>query len=317
VCVPMSRSASVSGAASVSGVAEQSIVRGAQTIEERRDDSLHALHTMSSDAPPATYTTPPTAGSPDSDSNSDGDADTFDTSSMRSRISAADRQLAIQLENTSPSRSPNLRRLLTPKVQDPIQDPLHSPSLSHDETEEDGFLAAVDLAGMLQRAREELEGVDVWIEEENGMWDIMGAIAGIEGRLEVMFSPFGFALHDKEEMESILGPLPSQTIKNRTAERNAIVALDKLSMKAMQGQVDAALQDLAVMRRNEVLSWEANDLLRNTAKSARRAAAAVADKALTRLRKRRERVRVLRGDTEAASKWHSFLQDVLGEIEVR
>jgi hypothetical protein len=318
VRVPMSRSVSVSAAASVSDVPAQTVIRDAQTVEEHRDDSPHALNAMASDASPTAYATPLTAGSPDSngDSNSDGDADTFDTSSMRSRISAADRHLAIQLESTSPSRSPNLRRLLTPKVQDPIQDPPHSPSVSRDETVEDGFPVAVDLAGMLQRAREGLEGVDVWIEEENGKWDIIADIEGIEGRQDIMFSPFGFALHNKEEMESILGPLPSQTIKNRTAERNSLVALDKLSMKAMQGQVDAALQDLALMRRNEVLSWEANDILRNTAKSARRATAAVADKAVNRLKKCTERVRVLRGDTEAATKWHSFLQVILGEIEV-
>ena len=145
----------------------------------------------------------------------------------------------------------------------------------------------------------------------------MGEIEGIEERQDIMFSPFGFALHNKEEMESILGPLPSLTIKNRAIERGAAVALDKLSMKAMQSQVDAALQDLAVMRRNEVLSWEANDLLRNTAKSARKAAAAVAETAVSRLRRRKERVRVLRADTEAASKWNSFLQAILGEIEVR
>ena len=88
-------------------------------------------------------------------------------------------------------------------------------------------------------------------------------------------------------------------------------------MKGLKYRVDTALHDLSIIRRNEILSWEANDSLRISAKIARKSSIRKVDQGLSRLEIYRNKVQDLRVDTNTAHEWTGFVQSILAEIEVR
>ena len=251
--------------------------------------------------------------SPDrEDEGEEGEDESFNSASMRSRISEADRGLAIRLENSNgPSTRPSLSRLLRIKVQDPWSPP-HTPPEMDVKVH-----PPVELHGLLVRAKRRVDVLDDWMGEESSAWDVAINMDSIHEEHRVAVTIVSGTLYDHEDKEGILGPTPSALIHGRSMERMDSIANGKPSMKVLKALVEDALHDLAIMRRNEVLSWECNDALRISAKAIRTSVVTLADNGLERLREYRERVVALRADRDSAVHWSELVQSTLDKVEVR
>ena len=156
------------------------------------------------------------------------------------------------------------------------------------------------LAAFLQAAREELADLEVVLAQEDQFWGIQEAEETWTA-LETMTDA---------EREAALGPAPTPVDPTLLAFGEAGEAA-AASMKVLKGRVDAALLDLAVRRRSEVLAWEANDTLRIAARSKRKAAIDCAEKAVKRLEDLHDRIRRARTDIQQATRWTTSLQSTI------
>ena len=172
------------------------------------------------------------------------------------------------------------------------------------------------LKAFLQSAREDLVDLRTLLSVEDQCW----ATAGPDRKHAHGNPPHPnvsvhAALGDKSEgeREAILGPIPTPLDATLFMAADSVEAT--ASMKVLKGRVDAALLDLSVRRRGEVLSWEANDSLRMGAKVARKAAIDRAEKALQRLDDLSDKIRRARGDVEVAARWTTALQPTISVVE--
>ena len=182
------------------------------------------------------------------------------------------------------------------------------------------------LSDVLLKSRGILEDLDLWLVSEDNSWN-GNSESEEEKAVSSTFKTNISALSDQLR-QSFLGPAPSPISwghgrsVEKGGEKGLRGSIDSasgalISMKAMKHQVDTALHELAIMRRNEVLSWEANDSLRISAKVARKSSMRKMDQGLSRLGIYRTKVQDLRVDKNKAQEWTGFVQTILAEIEVR
>jgi predicted nucleic acid-binding Zn-ribbon protein len=172
------------------------------------------------------------------------------------------------------------------------------------------------LRAFLQSAREDLVDLRALLAVEDQCW----AIAGPD-RKQAHANPLHpnvgplVSLRDRPEAEreAILGPMPAPLDSSLFMAGGDVEAVT--SMKVLKGRVDAALLDLSVRRRGEVLSWEANDALRMGAKAARKAAMDRAEKTLQRLDDLGDRVQRAQGDIAVAARWTAAMLPTITVVE--
>ena len=232
-------------------------------------------------------------------------------------VNSADKSLASRLRQAlqSPAADFSLHRLLSQSAQGCSFSPLESTSATPFRYAKRDPLP-IDLTGVLSRSRNKIDMLDVWIEKENLMWTANIVPEGSEVPYKRVAESLLGRFKNEEEVELVLGPGLLHGLKQRSADRASRVLKDKLSMREMKAEIDASLQDLALLQRNEALSWDANDVLRSITKFTRRASAAAADQAVQRLSKYEDRVRAVCDDVIAARQWSPFVQSVMQEIEV-
>ena len=231
-------------------------------------------------------------------------------------MNSADKSLAsrLRLAVLSPAAEFSLQRLLSQGAQECQFSPLPSGcgtpvrSIKKDPP-------PIDFTGVLSRSRSRIDVLDVWIDKVNAIWAVKMVTEESEEPCKRIAASLegGFK---NEEVQSVLGPPPLLVLKQRSAERTVRAFKEKLSMREMRAEIDASLQDLALIQRNEVLSWDANDALRVVTKAARRATAAAAGQAVLRVSKYEEQVRAVCDDVIAARHWNPFVQSVTQEVEV-
>jgi hypothetical protein len=232
-------------------------------------------------------------------------------------MNSADKSLAsrLRLAVLSPAADFSLQRLLSQGAQGCLFSPLPSGcgtpvrSVKKDPP-------PIDFTGVLSRSRSRIDALDVWEEKVNAIWALKMVTEESEEPCKRIAQSLEGGFKSEEEVESVLGPPPLLVLKQRSAERTVRAFKEKLSMREMRAEIDASLQDLALIQRNEVLSWDANDALRVVTKAARRATAAAADQAVLRVSKYEEQVRAVCDDVIAARHWNPFVQSVKQEVEV-
>lgn len=232
-------------------------------------------------------------------------------------MNSADRSLAsrLRLAVMSPAADFSLQRLLSQGAQGCLFSPLPSGcgtpvrSVRKDPP-------PIDFTGVLSRSRSRIDALDVWVGKVNAIWSVKMVTEESEEPCKRIAASLEGGFKSEEEVESVLGPPPLLVLKQRSAERTARAFKEKLSMREMRAEIDASLQDLALIQRNEVLSWDANDALRVVTKAIRRATAAAADQAVLRVSKYEEQVRAVCDDVIAARHWNPFVQSVTQEVEV-